>query len=65
MCVKENMNDNEIIYGINVEDVQKVANDVLERDLTDKEITLIENSVGNHIDWFQAIENAIQEQIHK
>jgi hypothetical protein len=65
MCVKENMNDNEIIYGIDVEDVQKVANDVLERDLTDKEITLIENSVGNHIDWFQAIENAIQEQIHK
>jgi hypothetical protein len=59
------MNDNEIIYGIDVEDVQKVANDVLERDLTDKEITLIENSVGNHIDWFQAIENAIQEQIHK
>lgn len=59
------MNNSKIIYGINLEDIQEVANDVLERDLTNNEIKLVENSVGDYIDWFQAIENAIQEHIRE
>ena len=55
----------EIIYGINVDDLQEVSMEVLERPLTDAEVTLVKESVGNHIDWFQAIENAIQEHIHE
>ena len=56
-------NNKRIVYSINVSDIQEVANQVLERDLTKKEISLIEDSIVDHIDWFQAIENAIGEHI--
>ena len=59
------MKNSKIIYGINVKDIQEVASEVLDRDLTDKELVLVERSVGDHIDWFQAIENAINENIHE
>jgi hypothetical protein len=52
-----------IIYSLNVIDIQEVAKDVLERKLTKKEIALVEESVGDYIDWFQAIENSIREHI--
>ena len=47
------------VYEISVDDLQRVAKEVLERELTDDEITAVGNSVGDYIDWFQAIENAI------
>ena len=50
-----------IIYSLNVIDTQDVAKQVLKRRLTKKEIALVEESVGDYIDWFQAIENAIRE----
>ena len=55
----------EIIYGINVDDIQEVSMQVLERPLTDEEIALVKESVGDYIDWFQAIENAIQKHINE
>jgi hypothetical protein len=51
------------VYEISLEDLQLVAREVLERELTTKELTAVGNSVGNYIDWFQAIENAINERI--
>ena len=47
------------VYEISVDDLQRVAKEVLERALTDEEIRAVGNSVGDYIDWFQAIENAI------
>jgi len=47
------------VYEISVDDLQRVAKEVLERELTDDEITAVGNSLGDYIDWFQAIENAI------
>jgi hypothetical protein len=47
------------VYEISVTDLQHVAKEVLERELTDEEVVAVGNSVGNYIDWFQAIENAI------
>ncbi len=46
------------VYEISVDDLQEVAKEVLERELTDDEIVVVGNSVGDYIDWFQAIENA-------
>ena len=46
----------EIVYSINVDDLQEVSNEVLERRLTNKEITSVATSVGNYIDWVQVIE---------
>jgi hypothetical protein len=36
----------EIVYSINVDDLQEVSNEVLERRLTNKEITSVANSVS-------------------
>ncbi len=53
----------EIVYAINVDDIQEVANQVLERNLTKNELALVQESVGDYIDWFQAIENAINKHV--
>lgn len=55
----ENDGNDRIVYSINVSDIQEVANQVLERDLTEEEVILVKDSVGDYLDWFQAIENSI------
>lgn len=57
-------NKEKIIYSINIEDVQNVANQDLGRDLNDDELKLIEDKIGEYIDWFGAISNAISESIN-
>jgi hypothetical protein len=57
--------DEEIVYSINVNDLQEVANQVLERGLTKKELALVRESVGDYVDWFQAIESAIHKHINE
>ena len=59
----ENDSNDKIVYSISVGDIQEVAKQVLERDLTKKEIVLVEESVGDYIDWFQAIENALRKHV--
>ena len=61
----KNDSNERIVYSINVGDIQKVAKQVLERDLTKKEVVLVEESVGDYIDWFQAIENALRKHVAK
>jgi len=56
------MRKSKIIYSLNVEDVQTVANEVLERDLSDDEIKNILDDIADKIKWFDAIESAI---LHK
>lgn len=60
--MKNDSNDR-IVYSISVGDIQEVAKQVLERDLTKKEVVLVEESVGDYIDWFQAIENALRKHV--
>ena len=52
-----------IIYSISVGDIQEVSQHILKRTLTNKEIFLVEGSVGDYIDWFQSIENAISKHV--
>jgi len=59
----KNPNVKKIIYSLNLEDVQEVAQEVLDRRLTTDEIAKVERSVGNYVDWFQAIESAIQDHV--
>ena len=54
---------NKIVYSINVNDLQDVSERVLERRLTNEEIAVLERSVGDFIDWFHAIENAIYRDV--
>lgn len=53
----------DIVYFLTKEDLQTVSNEVLNRDLTTKEVTLLESKIGNYIDWYDSIENAIEELI--
>ena len=53
------------VYEISVEDLQEVAKEALERELTEDELTAVGNRVGDYIDWFQAIENAINDCIRR
>ena len=55
------INPEKIIYSINIEDVQNVAEQELERKLTAKELRLVEKKVGDYINWYEAILNAINE----
>ena len=52
---------NEIIYSINVEDIQKVALEEVSRELTDGEIESIRDSIGERIDWLGAITESIKD----
>jgi hypothetical protein len=56
-------NDDEIVYELTVSDLQNVSKEVLARSLTSREIGAVRDSVGNYIDWFQAIEHAIHERV--
>jgi hypothetical protein len=61
--MKKRGSDEEIIYSLNVNDLQEVSNEVLERRLTKQEVASVKESVGDYIDWFQAIEDAIHEHV--
>lgn len=52
-----------MVYFLSVEDVQTVADEVLERSLSEKEIELIEDAIAVRIDWFGAIADAISAKI--
>lgn len=44
------MNISKIIYSINVEDAQNVAEEELGRELSEEELKIIENKIGDYID---------------
>jgi len=51
------------VYSLSVEDLQTVANDELSRDLTEDEIKIVEENLGNYIPWYQAISLTIGEML--
>ncbi len=53
------INTSEIIYSINIKDVQNVARDELGRELNKKELKIIENKIGDYIDWYESIRMVI------
>ena len=59
----KNPKTDRIVYSISVGDLQEVSQEVLERRLTKREIDQVQGAVGDYIDWFQAIENAIRERV--
>lgn len=53
------VNLGKVIYQLTVEDIQNVADDTLGRFLKADEIELIEDKIGDNIDWYNAIVNTI------
>lgn len=48
-----------IIYSLNIEDVQNVATEELGREHNKKELKIIENKIGDYIDWYESINMVI------
>ena len=55
-------NNERIVYSLNVADIQNVAEGSLGRPLTDHELKLVEDNLGDYIPWFDSIEMAISSQ---
>jgi|CXWL01.1.fsa_nt_gi hypothetical protein len=53
----------ELIYYINEVDIQEVANQEIERDLSFEEIEMIRNRIAEKIDWYSIIAESIDELI--
>ena len=52
-----------IVYYLNVEDLQTVAEQELDRELSDSEIDLIGEKIGDYIPWCEAIASVIDDVI--
>ncbi len=51
------------IYSLSVQDLQTVADEELNRELSKEEINLIQEKIGDYIDWQSAISNAINNNL--
>lgn len=58
-------NDKKIIYSLNITDVQNVAQQELERTLTDSELKMVEDKIGDQFDWYEAISSVITSYIER
>lgn len=52
-----------IIYSINIEDVQNVAEQELGRELKKKELKIVEDKIGDYIDWYEIVNMIITNNI--
>ncbi len=57
------MKNNKIIYSLCIEDIQDVANEELERNLTQNEIEKVIEGIEENSNWYDAITNAIYTKI--
>ena len=57
------MRKDKIIYSINCEDVDHVAQEELGRTLTDCELKIVEHKIGDRFDWYGAIAWVISEHM--
>ena len=57
------MKSSKIIYSLNVGDIQTVALQEIERNLTPEEIEKIKYPIADKINWFDAIANSINEKL--
>lgn len=57
------INTSKIIYSLNIEDVQNVAEEELGRRASKKELKIIEDKVGDYIDWHEAITLALNDAV--
>jgi len=52
-----------VIYSINIDDVQTVAREEFGRKLNARELQIVENKIGDYIDWYEAILETIKQNI--
>lgn len=56
------MRNNQIIYLLTVDEIQTVANQEIERDLSPDEIEKITEAIAEKINWYNAIADSIHQK---
>ena len=59
------MKRTDILYSLNVQDVQDVAQREFDRELNDKEIKSVAAKLGEYIDWYEAVNTAVAQTVRK
>lgn len=59
----ENKNQNSVFYTLNEDDIQTVALQEIERNLSNAEIESIKEIIASNINWYDAIAEAIHLRI--
>ena len=59
------MNRMDILYSINVQDVQDVARREFDRELDDKEMESVAAEMGESMDWYEAVASAVAQTIRR
>ena len=54
--------DEEVFYYLTIEDIQSVAVETIDREMTPTEIDMIKDSIAEKINWYDAIYYAILEK---
>jgi len=44
-----------VVYSLNIEDIQTVAEQELDRRLSPEEVRIVEDKIGDYINWYDAI----------
>jgi hypothetical protein len=57
-------NNKKIIYSLNIDDIQNVAQQDLERELTPAEIQLVIEKIKAKMPWFDIISDSISEVLN-
>ena len=55
------MDNERILYAINAEDVQRVATEEFAAKLTKKDLKIVEEKLGDYIDWYDAVALALHD----
>lgn len=59
------MKKTDILYSINVQDVQDVAYREYSRQLNQEEVESVARKLGEYVDWYEAVNTAVAETIRK
>ena len=59
------MKRSKILYSINVEDVQHVAEEELGRQLTNRDLEVVEREIGDRFDWYEAIADVLRRHLQQ
>jgi len=55
------MKNDDIVYSLNVEDIQTVALKEVDRELSDDELSKVIELLGERINWYEAVLSSILE----
>ncbi|HSH53244.1 MAG TPA: hypothetical protein VK982_16075 [Bacteroidales bacterium] len=57
--------EEQLIYQLTTDDVRNVANAELERELTAEELKIVQDKIGDYINWYEIINSILNSELDK